>query len=55
MKPAEELKQLFPDSVVSIGLQVNKPLAIIKKEELLKIAEKVKRINSRQSFGDYRN
>ena len=42
MNPAEELKQLFPDSVVSIGFQINKPLAIIKKEELLKIAEKVK-------------
>ena len=42
MNPAEEIKQLFPDSVLSVGLQINKPLAIIKKEGLLKIAEKVK-------------
>jgi len=42
MNPAEELKQSFPDSVLSIGLQIKKPLAIIKKEELLKVAEKVK-------------
>jgi len=42
MNPAEEIKQLFPDSVVSVGHQTNKPLAIIKKEGLLKIAEKVK-------------
>ena len=41
MNPAEELKQLLPDSVLSIGMQTNKPLAIIKKEELLKVAEKV--------------
>lgn len=42
MNPAEEIKQIFPDSVLSTGLQTNKPLAIIKKEELLKIATKVK-------------
>lgn len=42
MNPAEELKQLFPDSVLSVGLQIKKPLAIIKKEGLLKVAEKVK-------------
>ena len=42
MNPAEELKQLFPGSVVSTGLQINKPLAIIKKEDLLNVAEKVK-------------
>jgi len=42
MNPAEEIKQLFPDSFVSVGHQTNKPLAIIKKEGLLKIAEKVK-------------
>jgi NADH-quinone oxidoreductase subunit C len=42
MNPAEEIKQLFPDSVLSTGMQTNKPLAIIKKEELLKVAEKVK-------------
>jgi len=42
MNPAEEIKQLFPDSVLSTGLQMNKPLAIIKKEELLKVAQKAK-------------
>ena len=42
MNPAEEIKQLFPGSVVSTGSQTNKPLAIIKKEDLLIIAEKVK-------------
>jgi len=42
MNAAEELKQLFPDSVVSVGLQIKKPLAIIKKEDLLNVAKKVK-------------
>jgi NADH-quinone oxidoreductase subunit C len=42
MNPAEEIKQLFPDYVLSVGLQINKPLAIIKKEGVLKVAEKVK-------------
>ena len=42
MNAAEELKQLLPDSVLNVGMQTNKPLAIIKKEELLKVAEKVK-------------
>jgi NADH-quinone oxidoreductase subunit C len=42
MNPAEELKQLFPDAVVSVGLQINKPLAIIKKEGMGKVAQKVK-------------
>lgn len=42
MNPAEELKVLFPDSVESTGLQVNKPLAIIKKEDILTIAGKIK-------------
>jgi NADH-quinone oxidoreductase subunit C len=41
MNPVEELKQYLPDSIVSLGLQKNKPLAIIKKEYLLKVAEKV--------------
>jgi len=41
MNPAEELKQYLPDSIVSLGLQKQKPLAIIKKEYLLKVAEKV--------------
>jgi NADH-quinone oxidoreductase subunit C len=42
MNAAEELKQILPNSVISIGLQLNKPLVIIKKEELLNVAEKVK-------------
>ncbi len=42
MSAAEELKQVLPDSVISTGMQINKPLAIIKKEELLKVAAKVK-------------
>jgi NADH-quinone oxidoreductase subunit C len=41
MTPAEELKQKLPDSIVNIVLQKNKPIAIIKKESLLKVAEKV--------------
>ncbi len=45
MNPAEELKVLFPDAVISTGLQVNKPLAIIKKEDLLTVAEKVKEMD----------
>ena len=42
MNPAEEMKQLFPDVVLSTGMQVNKPLVIIKKEGLLKVAQKAK-------------
>lgn len=42
MNPAEELKQALPNSVVSIGLQVSKPVAVIKKEDILKAAKKVK-------------
>lgn len=42
MNPAEELKQALPGAVVGLGLQLNKPLAIIKKEELLNAAKKVK-------------
>ncbi len=42
MNPAEELKLLFPDAVIDTGLQKNKPLAIIKKEELVKVARKVR-------------
>jgi len=41
MNPAEELKQNLPDFILSIVLQKNKPIAIIKKEDLLKVAEKV--------------
>ncbi|MCZ7402382.1 MAG: NADH-quinone oxidoreductase subunit C [Candidatus Methanoperedens sp.] len=42
MNAAEELKNLLPGSVVSTGLQLNKPMAVIKKEELLKAAGKAK-------------
>lgn len=42
MNPAQELKQYLPDSIVSLGMQKNKPLAIIKKDYLVKVAEKVK-------------
>jgi len=42
MNPAEELKYLLPNSVVNVGVQTNKPLAVIKKEDFLKVAEKVK-------------
>jgi NADH-quinone oxidoreductase subunit C len=42
MNPAQELKEYLPDSIVSLGMQKNKPLAIIKKDYLVKVAEKVK-------------
>ncbi len=42
INPSEELKQAVPNAVVSVGLQTNKPQAVIKKEELRKAAEKVK-------------
>lgn len=42
MNAAEELKYLLPGSVISVGIQTNKPLAVIKKEDMLKVAEKVK-------------
>ncbi len=42
MNPAEELKYLLPTSVISVGVQTNKPMAVIKKEDMLKVAEKVK-------------
>jgi NADH-quinone oxidoreductase subunit C len=42
MNAAEELKQALPDSVKSVGFQTNKPQAVIKKEDLLKVAVKVK-------------
>ncbi len=42
MNAAEELKQKLPAAVVSTGMQVNKPMAVIKKEELLNAARKVK-------------
>jgi len=42
MNAAEELKQKLPSAVVSTGLAVNKPVAVVKKEELLNAAKKVK-------------
>ncbi len=42
MNPIEELKNKLPAAVVSTGMQVNKPMAVIKKEELLNAARKVK-------------
>lgn len=42
MNPAEELKQKLPSAVVSTGMQLNKPMAVIKKEELLDAAGKAK-------------
>ena len=42
MNAAEKLKQALPTSVISTGMQVNKPLAIIKKEDILAVAGKVK-------------
>ena len=42
MNAADELKQALPASVVSTGTQVEKPLAPVKKEDLLKVAAKVK-------------
>lgn len=45
MNGAEELKQIMPDSVISTGMQINKPLAIIKKEDILKAAGKVKEMD----------
>jgi NADH-quinone oxidoreductase subunit C len=44
MNAAEELKQAMPDAVISTGMQINKPLAFIKKESLLTVAEKVKKM-----------
>ena len=42
MNAAEDLKQAFPGSVESVGFQIDKPQAVIKKEDLLKVAKKVK-------------
>ncbi len=42
MNAAEELKQSLPDAVASTGMQGKKPLAVVRKEGLLKVAEKVK-------------
>jgi NADH-quinone oxidoreductase subunit C len=42
MNPAEELKQIMPDSVENVGFQTDKPQAVIKKDDLLKIALKVR-------------
>lgn len=42
MNSAEELKNHLPESVISIGVQGNKPMAVIKKEGLLDAARKAK-------------
>jgi NADH-quinone oxidoreductase subunit C len=42
MNVVDEIKKALPSSVVSTGMQVDKPLLIIKKEELLNVARKVK-------------
>lgn len=42
MNAAEELKQVLPASVIGTGMQVGKPLALIKKDDLLKVAARVK-------------
>jgi NADH-quinone oxidoreductase subunit C len=42
MNNLDELKNAFPSAVVSTGMQADKPLAIIRKEELLNVARKVK-------------
>lgn len=44
MNPAEELKSLLPESVISVGLQCNKSMAVIKKEEILNAATKAKEL-----------
>jgi len=41
MNSAEELRQYLPDSILSLGMQKTKPLAIIKKDHLLRVAKKV--------------
>jgi NADH-quinone oxidoreductase subunit C len=45
MNAAEELKQIMPDSVENVGFQTDKPQAVIKKEDMLKIALKVKEMD----------
>lgn len=42
MNSSEELKALLPEAVISTGMQLNKPLAVIRKEEILRAAEKAK-------------
>lgn len=42
MTSADELKQKMPAAVISTGMQANKPMAVIKKEELLNAARKAK-------------
>ncbi len=38
----DELKKALPSAVVSTGMQVNKPMAVIRKEDLLNVAREVK-------------
>ncbi len=42
MSAIDDLKNAFPSAVVSTGMQVNKPLAVVAKEELLNVAGKAK-------------
>ncbi len=42
MSVADDLKNAFPSAVVGTGMQVDKPLVIVKQEELFNVAEKVK-------------
>lgn len=44
MNPAEELKGLLPESVISTGLQGTKPMAVIKGEDILNAAGKAKEL-----------
>ncbi len=44
MNLIEELKSKLPVAVISTGMQVNKPMAVIKKEELLNAARTVKQM-----------
>lgn len=42
MNPAEELKNASPGSIISTGMQLNKPMCVVKKEDILKVAGKIK-------------
>ena len=42
MNPAEELKNQLPDTVTGIGMQGNKAMAVIRKDDLLKAAGKAR-------------
>lgn len=42
MNPAEELKNALPGSIISTGMQLDKPMCVVKKEDLLNVAGKVR-------------